>query len=1341
MNKIMVSIYCFFSILYNVCSYGEISIKEEYVLTFNPLEKTLNHYGIEIPYEETKISFPVEYMKIVNLENGEECDFQIEDRNVNGIFDAGDILYFISDLKPGYSLFKILSSPEKRNVKELLFAKLEGEKIIISGNGFSVVFSGKSGLPEKYIMYDKEISFSSVIRVYGVTSGRIKGINFNEFKGEINQLSDCIVKVEKYPLRSRINFKKGEISGYFYVYPDGKIEGNINGDKNIITGVIVLNNIPLERIEETLLGMNSGSIFSKPARYICGGRFFFGGVKGKGETLGIGIAQPHKELDRPYPWIWIPHKDRGFVNNSTSIWLNHLPGDRFVIIPFTSKEEVNKKVEDLRVNVNVWVGEKLSTMWNEEKDFFKKGFDYLNKIGSNFTPPDLSSYFNFKNIISGYKEIDRLIEKYIEEGKKETTKLEKEGWETVGIKIALEYAKILSGIAKLDRSLGRIDRYHKRTLEGLKELTFAFERIKKQIPKQLFGKKAEYFHGMNIFTACYARPDGSDYGYCANIYEPLLEDDFWKAFDIADIEYVHLNFTWDRLEPEEGIYNFSELDKFMEILAKHNKKVYFQIGDNISIGMAPKWAVKKYPEWVYRDDKGNWRERDAFVWVSPELFGETPGWMTHLQKLVNKIVERYKPYEKNIAAWGIWNEPGFRNYGKDFLFQQELFLTCFRNFLKKRYNSIEELNRYWGTSYKSFDEIKKPEFIKAEIKDSLSLNGKWLFKIDPKDEGVSQKWYTDKVKKDNWRTIEVPGFWETQISEYKNYDGVAWYWKEINIPENLKRYFLVLKFGGVDDDCTVYINGEKVYENKGYNIPFEIPISNFIKDGKLQIAVRVVDTFQLGGIWRDVLIVPVGIAISYYAFPAQATDWNDFINEQLVGFLGFFNSGVRKISSLPVAEKTGQEIDRFCMLYSAADEFSKDSIYYDMAAFDFYNPVKEINWHADLSRCAHNNKKPIWIGEYGGYTEDHKGHLRIYAKDIPHTSWSAFLHGVKGFYHWLWTGYGGMSDHMGSPEDEFIEAAKLNVWGKVAGELFSAQPERKIAIFFPHLSTLLGDEDTIRLRWQSLYYMLNDMNVPIDFIDWKQIRDGKLSQYKLLIIPSSPFIRQEIVEKIKEYVKNGGKIIAYSDFGIWNEKGTISTPPYPGFNLYEIFGAILNINTSMLEEDTVIKNTEIPVKSRHIIVPIETTHANVFCETEKGLPLITKAKYGQGIAYLCSLDLGKLYENLLSNDSKKAKEFVEFIWKILDENNVSPEIKLWSPGIEAQVIKNDQALYLVINNRLSFSFNVNLMLKRNIIESEFIYDLISCEKHTLTKTGENYLLKTTVAAGNVRIFFLKKIKK
>lgn len=1337
MRKVTLSIFYFFMGLCSLSLGGGEEVLESYILVFNPSERTIT-YGIEVSYEEINISLPVDYIKIVDVEKDKECDFQIEDRNNNNVFDAGDILYFMSDLNPGHSLFRISGSPQKRNIKELLSVKTEGEKIIISGNNFSVAFSGKSGLPEGFNMDGKEISFSPVVRVYGVTSGRIKGINFDEFKGEINQFSESIVKVERYPIRSKINFTKGDISGYFYVYPDGKIEGNINGDKNRITAVVTLNNIPLEKIEETLLGMNSGSIFEKPARYICGGRFFFGGIKGKVGTLGIGIAQPHKEeLDRPYPWMWIPHKDTGFVNNTTSIWLNHLPGDRFVLIPFTSKEEASKKVDELRVNVNIWAGEKLAAIWNKEKDFFKKGFDYINRIEGNFVLPDLSTYSNFKSITSGYREIDGLIGKYIEKGKEEVEKLEKDGWETTGIKIALEYSKILSGIAKLDRSLGRIDRYHKRTLEGLKELTSAFERMKKQVPKQLFGKPAEYFHGMNIFTACYARPEWAGYGYCANIDEPFLEDDFWKVFDIAGIDYIHLNFTWDRLEPEEGVYNFSELDKFMEVLSKHNKKFYFQIGDNISIGMAPKWTVRKYSDWVYQDDKGNWTERDAFIWASPDLYGEVPGWMAHLQKLVNNVVERYKPYEKNIAGWGVWNEPNFRCYGRDFLFQQELFLICFRNFLKKRYGTVEELNKYWGTSYKSFDEVKKPEFVKAEAKDVFSLNGKWLFKIDPKDEGVNQRWYTTQIKKDDWRTIEVPGYWETQFSEYKDYDGIAWYWKEINIPENLKAYPLVLKFGAVDDDCTVYVNGEKVYENKGYNIPFEIPINSFVRDGKLHIAVRVVDTFQAGGIWRDVVISPVGVFTPYYAFPARATDWNDFINEQMVGFLGFFNSGIRRLSSLPVGEKTGQETDRINMLYSAADEFLKDNIYYEMAAFDFYDPVREINWRADLSRCAHNNKKPIWIGEYGGYTEDHKGHLHLYAKDIPHTSWSGFLHGVKGFYHWLWTGYSGMSDYRGSPEDEFIEAAKLNVLGKAAPELFSAQAERKIAIFFPHLSTLLGDEDTIRLRWQSLYYMLNDMNVPVDFIDWKQIRDGKLPQYKLLIIPSSPYIREEIVEKIKEYVKNGGKIIAYSDLAIWNERGTPSALPYPGFNLYEIFGATLNTGISV--EDIMIKNVGIPVKSRYIIFPVETKSAEVICETENGMPLITKSKYGKGIAYLCSLDLGRLYEYLISGDSERAKLFVEFVWRFLEENGVEPDIKLYIPGIEAQVIKNDKAYYLIINNRRSFNSNVDVLLKKDMIGEEFIYDLVTYDKHNLLKTGENYLLKTTVPAGNAKVFFLKNI--
>lgn len=1308
------------------------------ILIFNPTTHSITT-GFEVEFKNLGLKklLSNKFVKLLDGK-GKEVPFQIEDNNENNLLDSGDIFYFSSTLPPGYSIFNLCyDSQPVEPLKSSLFVEEEKDYIIISGEDFKIYFSKKSGLPERYISQNKEIKIFPSFKIYGVSLGRVKEINYKKVYGEMNLETPASIKIVRGPLRTKIIFVRDGLSGSFYIYPDGKIESNIEGDKDKINGVFEISGLIRKQFPQILLAMNYGKVFKKESSYQCGGRFFFGGVFNPEENIGIGVAQPHKEeLDRPYPWIRIPSQN---ITNPeyTSIWLHHLPGDSFFILFYKNEKKLQEMLDVLRTNIRIWSGAQVMSFWQEEKVFLENAFLELKKLGyDEKLTPSIEKYEDFYNVSSLYKRIIELSRNWLDQCyKKEIPSLEKGGFETAGIKLSAKYAELLLNISEVDLSLGRIDRHHKRLLTGLKELVNASNKLNKKIPKQLYGKDGEFIHGLNIATSCYARPLEADYGYCANIFEPFLMDEYFRPLDALEIRDVHFNYTWDRFEPEEGKYNFEELDQLMDVLKKHNKRIFFQIGDNVSIGMCPKWVEKKYPDWVYRDFQGTWMEKSSFTWVSPTLYGNVPEWMNLLMERVEKILSRYKEYEgSTISAWGIWNEPNFRCYGNEYLFNQKPFLNCFQNFLKERYGNIGELNKYWGTNYTSFSDVKREPFIKAENENGISLNGDWFFKIDPENKGIQEKWYEIGYPGKEWRIIKVPGYWENQFEDLKDYNGYAWYWKRVSIPEELKGKPLTLKFSGVDDDCIVYINGKKVYENKGYNVSFEIDISKEVqKTDELIIAVQVYDNFQDGGIYKDVTIFYPGAIQKFYKFPARVTDWVEFLNGQLAGFLKYWNDGIHKNTSLPVLEKVGHEIDKKLMLQSGHDTFTQSNCFWGAVAYDFYNPPKEITLFSDIMRSAHN--KPIWIGEFGYYTVDSFNNLIIPAHLIVPTCWSGFLHGVNRFYHWLWLSYTAFSDHWSSPTDQLIEIAKLNAVGNIAPQIFSAVPERKIAFFFPFHSTLLSDGDTIRMRWEKLYYLLNDMNIPVDFIDRKKMDEGVLNKYKLIIIPSSPYLDRKTAEKIKNYVKEGGKVFAYSDLAFWDEKG-IEAKEKPGFGLSEVFGANVIFQYKIPEKIELVKGFEI--RTKHFIYPISLNSANAYLKSE-GITLISKNNYGKGIAYLCGIDIGKIYEDIRDLDISKTKSLIEFLFKFLSENEVVPEVKFWFPGIETQVIKNDKASYLVVINWLPFTTELEVPILCDLIKENEIYDLFSFEKAEVQQDKPYSILKTSVPSNCVKIYFLGKI--
>ncbi len=109
-----------------------------------------------------------------------------------------------------------------------------------------------------------------------------------------------------------------------------------------------------------------------------------------------------------------------------------------------------------------------------------------------------------------------------------------------------------------------------------------------------------------------------------------------------------------------------------------------------------------------------------------------------------------------------------------------------------------------------------------------------------------------------WRTIRVPGFWESAGGKLKRYDGFAWYRCFVKIPESWGKQPLTLSLGRVDDCDETYFNGIRVgatgemppnYDGaSGSRRTYAIDAKHVRRGGYNLIAVRVYDKSGGGGI-------------------------------------------------------------------------------------------------------------------------------------------------------------------------------------------------------------------------------------------------------------------------------------------------------------------------------------------------------------------------------------------------------------------------------------------------------------------------------------------------------------
>src|SRR3954471_5212332 len=120
----------------------------------------------------------------------------------------------------------------------------------------------------------------------------------------------------------------------------------------------------------------------------------------------------------------------------------------------------------------------------------------------------------------------------------------------------------------------------------------------------------------------------------------------------------------------------------------------------------------------------------------------------------------------------------------------------------------------------------------------ISLNGQWDFAID-----ADASWSLPEQVVWNEK-IKVPFAPETLASgiSFKGYFRACWYSRRFRAPHMSDGERLILHFGAVDYDATIWVNGQIVATHQGGSTPFECDISNAFSVEKFQtIVVRAED--------------------------------------------------------------------------------------------------------------------------------------------------------------------------------------------------------------------------------------------------------------------------------------------------------------------------------------------------------------------------------------------------------------------------------------------------------------------------------------------------------------------
>lgn len=122
----------------------------------------------------------------------------------------------------------------------------------------------------------------------------------------------------------------------------------------------------------------------------------------------------------------------------------------------------------------------------------------------------------------------------------------------------------------------------------------------------------------------------------------------------------------------------------------------------------------------------------------------------------------------------------------------------------------------------------------------ISLDGKWQFAVDTANVFTSENVFSTA----KWRDADVPSSWQAQFEDLRDYQGVAWYKKEFELERFNNNEKVLIHFEAVDYLARIFVNGKEAGSHEGGYTPFELDITDLIKEGANELLVRVMDPVE-----------------------------------------------------------------------------------------------------------------------------------------------------------------------------------------------------------------------------------------------------------------------------------------------------------------------------------------------------------------------------------------------------------------------------------------------------------------------------------------------------------------
>ena len=470
--------------------------------------------------------------------------------------------------------------------------------------------------------------------------------------------------------------------------------------------------------------------------------------------------------------------------------------------------------------------------------------------------------------------------------------------------------------------------------------------------------------------------------------------------------------------------------------------------------------------------------------------------------------------------------------------------------------------------------------------------------------------------------------------------------------------------------------------------------------------------------WEQVEPSRMSTILSYTDY----IDWKTFIAEKLGEDLRERYQAVKQVAPRTIVTSHAAGVGLFASPHhweGQADDWTmaRQVDFYGTSFYPKHSAFvdRDVPWRAallDFTRSFgyDDGREGFWVGELqGGFgTIAVNVSPTVTPEDLRIWTWSALARGAKGIHYYVWypmsSGYesGGFGlNHLdGSITDRAKVAGSIARIVDANQPLFlKARPPRaEVAIVYNPLAHFVGGRqraaayggpqgEMVGIERDSLlgvHRALFPENVPIDYVHINHLEDGRLNHYKLVFLPYPPMLPEASAAAFRDYVAQGGALVAEARLG-WNNERGYAAERVPGLGLWEVVGARETAVETAPGGRTTIRwisddlpglgaGAEFPARwYKETLEPVSHA-ARVVAHFEDGTPAAVLSTFGGGRTLMLGSYVSAAYQ------ATPTAATAQFYRALLDWAGVSLPVQVQGAALEVRALESDDSTLLFLFN-------------------------------------------------------------